>query len=103
MTFKDALHTVSAGIVMKIVLPSFVMRLSASLRKIDLAFNELQVWSSNIRGAQDDAWLGQAYMKEMIQERLESVKTERNDLFATLLEANGLDEGALTNDELIGR
>lgn len=55
MTFKDALHTVSAGIVMKIVLPSFVMRLSASLRKIDLAFNELQVWSSNIRGAQDDA------------------------------------------------
>ena len=42
-------------------------------------------------------------MKKMIQERLESVKTERNDLFATLLEANGLDEGALTNDELIGR
>jgi hypothetical protein len=42
-------------------------------------------------------------MKEMIQERLESVKTERNDLFANLLEANDLDERALTNDELIGR
>lgn len=41
-------------------------------------------------------------MKEMIQERQASVKTERNDLFANLLEANDL-EGALTNDELIGR
>lgn len=43
MSFKDALHTVSAGIFIKVVLPSFVMRLSASLRKIDLAFHELQV------------------------------------------------------------
>ncbi|KAF8726525.1 hypothetical protein AX14_007768 [Amanita brunnescens Koide BX004] len=85
MTFKDALHTVSVGIPFKVVLPSFVMRLSSSLRKIDLAFHELRV-----------------YMKEMVHERLASMKTERHDLFANLLEANSLDEGALTNDELIG-
>lgn len=42
-------------------------------------------------------------MKEMVHERLASMKTERHDLFANLLEANSLDEGALTNDELIGR
>jgi hypothetical protein len=37
----------------------------------------------------------------MIHERLESGKMERDDLFTNLLEAN-FDEGALTNDELIG-
>lgn len=48
MTFKDALHTVSVGIPFKVVLPSFVMRLSSSLRKIDLAFHELRVRSYNM-------------------------------------------------------
>jgi len=84
MTFKDALYTVSVGITTKLALPSFVMRLSSSLRKIDLAFDELR-----------------AYLKEMIHERLESGKMERHDLFTNLLEAN-FDEEALTNDELIG-
>ncbi len=37
----------------------------------------------------------------MIHERLESGKMDRHDLFTNLLEAN-FDEGALTNDELIG-
>ncbi len=43
MTFKDALRTVSVGTITKVALPSFFMRLSSSLRKIDLAFDELRV------------------------------------------------------------
>ena len=40
-------------------------------------------------------------MKELIQDHLVFLGTERHDLFANPLDANNLDEGALT--ELIGR
>ena len=38
----------------------------------------------------------------MVKDRLESEKVERHDLLTNLLEANNLEEGALTDDELIG-
>ena len=41
-------------------------------------------------------------MKEMVKDRLSSEKVEQHDLFTNLLEANNMDEGALTDDELIG-
>ncbi|KAF8622696.1 hypothetical protein AX15_006794 [Amanita polypyramis BW_CC] len=85
MTFKDALHTVSVSVILKVVLPSFVMKLSSSLRAVDLAFDELRI-----------------FMKEIIKDRLASEKVERHDLLTNLLEANDIDEGSLTNDELIG-
>jgi cytochrome P450 len=42
-------------------------------------------------------------MTEMIEARLKSEKTERDDLFSTLLNASDkLEDGGLTMDELIG-
>ena len=45
MTFKDALHTVSVGLLKKMALPKIAMKLFPSLRIIDLAFDELEVRS----------------------------------------------------------
>ena len=41
-------------------------------------------------------------MKAMIKDRLTSTKVERHDLFSNFLEANDMDEGVLTDDEVIG-
>ena len=42
-------------------------------------------------------------MKEIIRDRIASEKVERDDLLSNLIEANNTDEeGALTDDELIG-
>ena len=49
MTFKNALHTVSIGVMAKMLLPGFVMKLSSFLRTIDLAFDELGVRSCFVR------------------------------------------------------
>jgi len=84
LTFRDAMHTVSVGVPFKVVLPTIVMKMSATLRKIDLAFDELRL-----------------YLQEMIEERLTSVKVEQHDLFSNLLAANDVDEGALTNDDIV--
>jgi hypothetical protein len=43
MTFKDALHVSSKNPGLKIVLPSWAMNLTEHTRKINLAFNELEV------------------------------------------------------------
>ncbi|KAK2463189.1 hypothetical protein APHAL10511_004844 [Amanita phalloides] len=85
MMFKDALRTLALGVIAKVAIPSIVMNLFPSLRTINLAFDELR-----------------AYMGEMIQSRLTSEKPERDDLFTNLLEANDMDDGVLTNDELFG-
>ncbi|KAF8633326.1 hypothetical protein AX17_004498 [Amanita inopinata Kibby_2008] len=87
MAFKDALHTVTTGIFLKLALPSWTMKLLPQLRTVDVAFEELRI-----------------YMKEMIRDRLTSEKVERHDLFSNLLEANNedMDEGNFTDSELIG-
>ena len=41
-------------------------------------------------------------MKEMVKDRIASEKVERHDLLSNLIEANNMDEGAFTDDELIG-
>ena len=43
MTFKDSLHIVASNLVLKIILPSWAMKLSERTRKVELAFNELKV------------------------------------------------------------
>ena len=43
MTFKDALHISSTNLVSKIILPSWAMKLTERTRKVELAFNELEV------------------------------------------------------------
>ena len=53
MMFSDALHTVSIGVFMKLALPSIVMKMLPSLRKIDLAFDELRVTSIASNDIQD--------------------------------------------------
>ncbi|PFH50911.1 hypothetical protein AMATHDRAFT_40534 [Amanita thiersii Skay4041] len=87
MKFKDALRIVSTGVFIKLAVPKLLMKLVPAFRTIDLAFSELR-----------------AYMNEMIEERLNSEKVERDDLFSNLLEANNEDteEERLSTDELIG-
>ncbi|TFK44816.1 cytochrome P450 [Crucibulum laeve] len=87
MTFKDALHIVTADIFIKLVTPSWALGLTKRLRTVRDAFEELQ-----------------QYMSEMIKERQYSESKERHDLFSSLLEANNqdLDEAKLTESELIG-
>ena len=41
-------------------------------------------------------------MEEIVKDRLSSEKVERQNLLTNLLEANNMDEGALTDDELFG-
>ena len=43
MTFKDALHIVSTDCVLKALLPEWSFYLTKRLRKINLAFDELEV------------------------------------------------------------
>jgi hypothetical protein len=43
MTFKDALNVLSKNLGLKIVLPSWAMILTEHTRKVNLAFNELEV------------------------------------------------------------
>jgi hypothetical protein len=43
MTFKDALHVVSVDVVWKLLIPSWAMGLTARLRRVHLAFDELEV------------------------------------------------------------
>ena len=43
MTFKDALHVLSSGLIFKIVLPKWAVNLTERTRKINLAFIEMKV------------------------------------------------------------
>ncbi|KAH9947226.1 cytochrome P450 [Amylocystis lapponica] len=92
VTFKDALHTVSNDLVLKVVLPNWVLNWGPTkrVRNFKVAYDELE-----------------RYMIEMIQARKKSEKKEeRYDLFSSLLDANEdeLDgQGSkLSDSELIG-
>ncbi|GBE81403.1 hypothetical protein SCP_0311320 [Sparassis crispa] len=91
MTFKDALHTVSTDLFLKIVVPDFVLKLDLTtrLKTFRVAYDELE-----------------RYMVEMIRARKTSEKEEeRYDLFSSLLDANEdeLDgQTKLSDSETIG-
>ncbi|KAG6903010.1 hypothetical protein C0995_007443 [Termitomyces sp. Mi166 len=88
LTFKDALHTVTTDIFLKLIVPGPALGLTQRLRDLRLAFDELE-----------------RYMTEMIQERQAGEKKEtRYDLFSSLLDANDADsdEAKLSVSELIG-
>ncbi|KDR79325.1 hypothetical protein GALMADRAFT_243295 [Galerina marginata CBS 339.88] len=86
MTFKDALNVVTTEIVIKVFVPKWAMGLTERFRKVRLAFVELQ-----------------SYMLEMIRERENAEKIERDDLFSSLLAANeyGQDGNTLSESEVI--
>ncbi|KAF8587183.1 cytochrome P450 [Ramaria rubella] len=88
MSFKDALHSVSTYVQLKLIAPNWAYRFSKFLRHVQLANDELQM-----------------YMQEMITDRRASqVKEERYDLFSALLDANENDKEAskLIDQEVIG-
>ncbi|KAI3614982.1 cytochrome p450 [Moniliophthora roreri] len=89
MTFKEALHEVSTGIIVKLTVPTWAMGLNDRFRKVRLAFDELD-----------------QYMTEMIAHRrnTSAEKEERHDLLSSLLGANEdtASEEPLTERELIG-
>ncbi|KAF9481511.1 cytochrome P450 [Pholiota conissans] len=87
MTFKEALHTVTTNVFIKLAVPRWAMGLTETFRQTDIAYDELH-----------------RYMADMIHERQSAEKVERHDLFSQLLEANdnNLDMTALTESELIG-
>ncbi|GJE92931.1 cytochrome P450 [Phanerochaete sordida] len=90
LTFKEALHTVSTGVFVKLATPAWMLRrgLTQRMRETNVAFRELE-----------------QYMLEMIQARRSSEKKEeRYDLFSNLLDASEDDEGQpkLADSELLG-
>ncbi|KAG1748243.1 614 534 cytochrome P450, partial [Suillus paluster] len=91
LTFKDALHTVTQDLSIKLLVPKWAMGLTRRFRHTRLAFDELH-----------------QYLTEIIQERLESQhKEDNNDLLSSLLAANddeNLSKGEvkLSDSELIG-
>ncbi|KAG2128701.1 cytochrome P450 [Suillus clintonianus] len=91
LTFKDALHTVTQDLTIKLLVPKWAMGLTKRFRRTRVAFDELH-----------------KYLTEMIHERQGSQhKEENNDLLSSLLSANDdekLSEGEikLTDSEVIG-
>ncbi|TCD69149.1 Ubiquitin fusion degradation protein 4 [Steccherinum ochraceum] len=88
MTFKDALYTVSDGIVTKIIAPKWLGSISPRIKRTLQAFDELE-----------------KYMVEMIESRKGAVtKEQRYDLFSSLLNANdgNADGIKLADRELLG-
>lgn len=51
MTFKDVIHTVSSNVFFKLLIPNWGMRLTKKLRRIQLAFDELEVSRRSICSA----------------------------------------------------
>jgi len=87
MTFKDALHILSANLIFKVSLPSWTKNLTENTRKTELAFNELK-----------------KYMVEMVNVRRNAeTKEEHHDLFSGLLDAahGDPDSKAITEEELL--
>ncbi|KAG1736097.1 cytochrome P450 [Suillus paluster] len=91
LTFKDALHTVTQDLYLKLLVPTWAMGLTKRFRHARLAFDELH-----------------QYLTEMIQERQGSQHQEDNsDILSSLLAANDdekLSQGEvkLSDSELIG-
>ncbi|KAI0047499.1 614/534 cytochrome P450 [Auriscalpium vulgare] len=92
LTFKDALVTASSNVLPQIVLPRWTMWLTAHLRKVRCAFDELD-----------------AYIAEMIQERKSALAVggtgdEKGDLFNNLVAASVAEDGdsILSDRELTG-
>ncbi|KAI0326144.1 cytochrome P450 [Cubamyces sp. BRFM 1775] len=90
MTFKDALYKVSHDLFLKIVFPTWLLRIGTpKMRAFARAHAELD-----------------AYLKEMVQNRKSAtIKEERHDLFTSLLDANedeADDKAKLTDSELFG-
>nr|BAL05139.1 cytochrome P450 [Phanerodontia chrysosporium] len=90
MSFKEALHIVSTGTVIKAVLPKWLLNLGPSqyIREVRDAFREME-----------------AYMREMVTENMLDDTKSRRDLFSSLVHA-GQDspgqEALLTDAELLG-
>ncbi|KAI3598533.1 cytochrome p450 [Moniliophthora roreri] len=89
MTFKEALHDMTTGLLIKMFAPTWLKNVSGYVKSVDRAFDELD-----------------KYMTEMIQTRRASKETDGygHDLFSSLLAANESDQGgpSLTNRELMG-
>ena len=109
MSFKEALHTVSTYLQLKLIAPSWAYRFSKLLRHVQKSNEELHV-SLIVLVCEVDLkteflFCYQAYMREMIiARRTAEVKEERYDLFSALLDGSESDnlKGALNDDELIG-
>jgi cytochrome P450 len=106
MTFKDALHTLSTNLIMKIALPDWAKNFTKHTRKVHLAFMELKVCKRqqvvHYACLTHASYLAQQYMLEMVEARRNVDKDEqRHDLFSGLLKA--ADDGeALNDEELLG-
>ncbi|EIM88971.1 cytochrome P450 [Stereum hirsutum FP-91666 SS1] len=90
MSFKEALHVVSTGTIVKAIVPNWAMGLTKHFRHVRDAFKELD-----------------NYMFDMIRARRESEKKEeRYDLFSQLLDASQVEteDGMpqITDRELVG-
>ncbi|KAG2042615.1 cytochrome P450 [Suillus americanus] len=91
LTFKDALHTVTQDLTIKLLVPKWAMGFTKRFRRARLAFDELH-----------------RYLTEMIHERRGSQHEDsNNDLLSSLLSANddnNLSKGEvkLSDSELIG-
>ncbi|KIJ46886.1 hypothetical protein M422DRAFT_29073 [Sphaerobolus stellatus SS14] len=87
MSFNDAVHQVASKLVIRIATPNWVYPFSRRLLRIQAAFYEFEL-----------------YMKEMIQDRRDSLDEQHHDLFTVLLEGNENDslEDRLTDRQLIG-
>ena len=48
MTFRDSLHTVSTDVGARLIFPKWAMIFTARLRKVRLAFDELEVCPSSL-------------------------------------------------------
>ncbi|CCL98273.1 uncharacterized protein FIBRA_00267 [Fibroporia radiculosa] len=91
MTFKDALHIVSGNLALKVVFPTWLLKIAPFkiARKFNAAYIDLE-----------------QYMIQMVQERkIAEKKEERYDLFSSLLDANDVESDGtakLSNSEVIG-
>ncbi|KAF9060543.1 cytochrome P450 [Rhodocollybia butyracea] len=85
MSFKDAIHEVTLNLMTKVVVPNWALGLTKRLRRVRLAFEELNM-----------------YMLEFIAERrIAEKKEERDDLLTNLLEAS-LDDPTFTDQDVTG-
>ncbi|OCH86802.1 cytochrome P450 [Obba rivulosa] len=91
LTFKDALHTVSTDLFLKVVCPGWLLKLGPTerIRHFHTAYDELE-----------------RYMHGMVRARKQSEKKEeRYDLFSSLLDANEDESDGktkLSDEELVG-
>ncbi|EAU86314.2 614/534 cytochrome P450 [Coprinopsis cinerea okayama7 len=88
VSFKQALQIAAQNLVVRAAFPKVIHKSVPSLRKIDLAYEELE-----------------SYMRGLIRERLDSTdKVDRNDLLSLLVEHSneGTQGKSLTDEEVMG-